>query len=86
MEIKTKQQQLQKQAAEQSMNRERLDKELAEQMDKIQRAQKSFQSKINNVRAVRGPDFENSKENYEILTEIESLKNKHLLGTLQLII
>jgi len=42
MEIKTKQQQLQKQAAEQSMGRERIDKEIAEQMDKIQRAQKSF--------------------------------------------
>jgi len=86
MEIKTKQQQLQKQAAEQSMGRERIDKDIAEQMDKIQRAQKSFQAKLNNVRAVKGPDFENSKENYEILTEVEALKNKHLLGSLQQII
>jgi hypothetical protein len=68
------------------MGRERIDKEIAEQMDKIQRAQKSFQAKLNNVRAVRGPDFENSKENYEILTEVEALKNKHLLGSLQQII
>lgn len=62
--------------------RDRLDKDMAEQMDKIQRAQKSFSSKLNNVRVVRGPDFENTKENYEILAEVESLKNKHLLGAL----
>lgn len=56
---------------------------MAEQMDKIQRAQKSLQSKFNNVRSVKGVDFENTKENYEILGEIEQLKNKHLLGSLQ---
>ena len=83
MTFKTKQQELHKQADEQSMQRERLDKEMAEQMDKIQRAQKSLQSKFNNVRSVKGADFENSKENYEILAEIEQLKNKHLLGSLQ---
>jgi hypothetical protein len=64
------------------MMRDRLDKDMAEQMDKIQRAQKTFSSKLNNVRTVRGPDFENTKENYEILAEVESLKNKHLLGAL----
>lgn len=83
MEVKTRQQQLHKQADEQGGLRERLDKELAEQVDKIQRAQKSFQAKYNNVRAVRGAEFENSKENYEILAEAEALKNKHLLGSLQ---
>lgn len=62
--------------------RERLDKDVAEQDDKIQRANKTFQSKFNNVRSVKGPTFENSKENMEILTEVESLKNKHLLGAL----
>lgn len=82
MEIKSKQQQLHKQADDQSMTRERLDKELAEQVDKIQRAQKSFSAKLNNVRAVRGAEFENTKENYEILAEVEQLKNKHLLGSL----
>ena len=82
MEIKTQQQKLHKQADDQSMMRDRLDKDMAEQMDKIQRAQKTFSSKLNNVRTVRGPDFENTKENYESLAEIESLKNKHLLGAL----
>lgn len=82
MEIKTKQQQLHKEADEQSMQKERLDREIAEQMDKASRAQKSLQSKLNNVRSVKGPEFENTKENFEILGEVEMLKNKHLLGSL----
>jgi len=65
------------------MQKERLDREIAEQMDKASRAQKSLQSKLNNVRSVKGPEFENSKENFEILGEVEMLKNKHLLGSLQ---
>lgn len=64
-----------------NQQKDKLDQDLAEQMEKIQRAQKTFNSKLNNVRSVKG-DFENTKENYEILTEIESLKNKHLLGAL----
>lgn len=55
-------------------------------MEKVNRAQKSLQAKLNNVRSVRGQDFENTKENFEILTEVEQVKNKHLLGSLQLII
>lgn len=38
------------------------------------------------MRAVKGPDFENTKENYEILAEIEQIKNKQLLASLQQII
>jgi hypothetical protein len=68
------------------MQRERIEKEINEQLDKVQRAQKSLQSKLNNVRSIRGQEFENTKENFEILTEVEQLKNRHLLGSLQLII
>ena len=64
-----------------NQQKDKLDQDLADQMDKIQRAQKTFNSKLNNVRSVKG-DFENTKENYEILNEIEQLKNKHLLGAL----
>ena len=86
MEIKTRQQQLHKQAGEQNHQRERIEKEINEQMDKVNRAQKSLQAKLNNVIAIRGQEFENTKENFEILTEVEQLKNRHLLGSLQLII
>lgn len=86
MEIKTTQQQLHKRADEQNVQRDRLEKDLGEQADKINRAQKTFQAKLNNVRAVKGPDFENTKENYEILAEVEQIKNKQLLASLQQII
>jgi prefoldin subunit 5 len=82
MEIKTKQQQLSKQAEELNFLRDKMDKDLAEQYDKIERAQKTFQSKLNNVRSVKGEGFQESKENYEILAEIENTKNKHLLGAI----
>ena len=62
--------------------KDKIDKDIAEQIDKIQRAQKTLQSKLNNVRSVKGAAFEDSKENNEILSEIEDLKNKHLLGAL----
>ena len=86
MEIKTKQQQLQKQSDDMSNQRDRIEKEIADQMEKVNRAQRSLQAKLNNARSVRGQDFENTKENFEILTEVEQLKNKHLLGSLQLVI
>ena len=82
MEIKTKQQQLQKQSDDMNNQRDRIEKEIGDQMEKVSRAQKSLQAKLNNVRSVRGQDFENTKENFEILTEVEQLKNKHLLGSL----
>ena len=82
MEIKTKQQQLSKQSDEMNNQRDRIEKEIGEQMEKVSRAQKSLQAKLNNVRSVRGQDFENTKENFEILTEVEQVKNKHLLGSL----
>ena len=82
MEIKTKQQQLQKQSDDMNNQRDRIEKEIGDQMEKVSRAQKSLQAKLNNVRSVRGQDFENTKENFEILTEVEQVKNKHLLGSL----
>ena len=63
--------------------KDKIDKELGEQYDKIERAQKSFQAKFNNVRSVKGDAFQESKENYEILNEVEANKHKHLLSALQ---
>jgi hypothetical protein len=62
---------LQKQADDMNNARDRIEKEITDQMDKVSRAQKSLQAKLNNVRSVRGQDFENTKENFEILTEVE---------------
>lgn len=82
MEVKTKQQQLGKQVEELGAYMDKADKELGEQYDKIERANKTFQAKFNNVRAVKGDGFQESKENYEILSEIEANKHKHLLSAL----
>ena len=71
MEIKTRQQQLHKQAEEQNNQRDRIEKEINDQLEKVNRAQKTFQSKLNNAIAVKGQEFENTKENFEILTEVE---------------
>ena len=62
---------MQKQADDMNNARDRIEKEITDQMDKVSRAQKSLQAKLNNVRSVRGQDFENTKENFEILTEVE---------------
>ena len=49
MEIKTRQQQLHKQAEDQNNQRDRIEKEINEQLEKVNRAQKSLQAKLNNV-------------------------------------
>lgn len=82
MEVKTKQQQLGRQAEELNVYVDRAYKDIAEQNDKIDRAQKTFQAKFNNVRSVKGEAFQESKENYEILSEVEANKHKHLLAAL----
>ena len=72
MEFKTKSQQLGKQNEEIQGQRGRIEKDLGDQMTKLQRAQNSCQSKYNNVRSVRGGvTFDESKENMEILAEVE---------------
>ena len=82
MEVKTKQQGLSKQTDEVNMYKEKIEKELTEQNDKIERAQRSFQSKYNNVKSIKGEGFEDTKENLEIMLDMEQTKNKHLLNAL----
>ena len=47
------------------------------------RAERSFNAKMNNVISVRGEAFQESKDNYEIMNEVEVQKNKHLMSALQ---
>ena len=86
MEFKTKQQTLSKQSDDIQVQRERLEQELNDQQDKINRAQKTFQSKLNNVRSVKGPEFENTKENVEILVQLEQMKNQQLLNAISVLL
>lgn len=82
MEIKQKQQSVYRQGDEVGQLRSQLERELTEQGDKIERAQKAYQSKYNNVRSVKGAGFDDSKENVEVMVEIEQTKQKHLLNAL----
>jgi hypothetical protein len=41
-------------------------------MNKFQRAESSFQSAYNNVKQVQGDAFDDSKENVEIIAEVEN--------------
>ena len=55
-------------------------------MNKFQKAEGSFQSAYNNVKQVQGDAFDDSKENVEIIAEVENQKTNHLLNALSVII
>ena len=48
-------------------------------MDRLVQSKDSY---LNNVRAVKGPDFDNSGTNLSILAEIESAKSQYLLNAI----
>lgn len=86
MEIRTKSQALQKQNEATNMERGRFDQDINAQLSKFQRAEGSFQAAYNNVKQVQGDAFDDSKENVEIIAEVENQKTNHLLNALSVII
>ena len=82
MEIKTKQQVFNKQNEELGHIRTQLEDELRIQADKIEKTERTYQSKLNNVMTVKGQGFGDSKENAEIMIEVEKLKTSHLMNAL----
>lgn len=83
MEFRTKQQGLGKQLDDINLMGQRLDKEMNDQADKIERATRTQQSKLNNVKSVKGQGFESGKESMEISTELERLKTQHLINAIK---
>lgn len=75
MEVKTKHQSLGKTTDDLNGYREKLEKDLLDFGEKLDKTQKTFQSKFNNVKSVKGAGFEQSKENTEIRAEVEQMKN-----------
>ena len=53
-------------------NRQRTEQEAQDAAQKLQRAQQSQEAKLNNVRAVKGAQFDQSPENLMILAEAEN--------------
>lgn len=52
----------------------------------FEKVQRSYQSKYNNLKQVKGDNFEESKENLQIMLEIEQTKSNSLLQAIALII
>lgn len=48
----------------------------------LERAEQSKESKLNNVRSVRGEGFDESPENLMVLAEVEREKTAHMLNAL----
>lgn len=72
MEIRTKSQALQKQNEATNMERERFNQDINAQMNKFSKAEQSFQAAYSNVKQVNGDAFDDSKENVEIIAEVEN--------------
>ena len=61
---------------------QQLDSELQAVAQSLDRANQSKESRLNNVRAVRGEQFDDSPENLIVLAEVESQKNAYLLNAI----
>ena len=80
MEIRGEKNELERRGNQVNQNKEQLQKELEEQFAIVDRAAQSKDSKLNNVRAVRGNDFDESSTHIEILAEVEQEKHNHLIN------
>lgn len=82
MQIRNEKNDLERKGQEIQQSGDHIEREVNDLSNKIQRANQSRESKLNNVRAVRGQDFEQSAIYMQILAEVEQTKNKHLLNAL----
>jgi len=71
MQIRNEKSELERRGQEVGQTAERAEKELQDMNTKIQRSVASKDAKLNNVKQVRGNDFEQSGTYMQILAEIE---------------
>lgn len=86
MQIRNEKNDLERKGQEIQQTGENLERDVNDLSNKIQRAAQSRESKLNNVKAVRGQDFEQSAVYMQILAEVEQNKNKHLMNALSQLI
>ena len=72
MEIRNDKNEVDRNKNEIDQRRTQIESEVNNIVSKLARVQSSKDSKLNNVRAVRGDDFDDSPENLMVLAEIES--------------
>merc|ERR1711957_213207 len=64
---------------------ENINRDLGDADQKIDRVARARDTKLNNVRAVKGETFDDSHENLEILAQNERAKQQHMLNALSVI-
>lgn len=86
MQIRNEKNDLERRGQDVQQTAERAEKELQDMNAKIARSISSKDSRLNNVKQVRGQDFEQSGTYMQILAEVEQSKNQHLMNALSQLI
>jgi len=68
------------------MEKDRFQNDINTCMQKIGRARTHYEASYNNVKSVKGQDFDNTAENMEVMAQVEGQKTQHLLNALSVII
>jgi hypothetical protein len=71
MQVRSEKNDLERRANEVQQQGAKTENDLQEYSAKLQRANQSKDSKLNNVRAVRGQNFDQTPTYFQILTEVE---------------
>ena len=82
IEIRNQNQEIEREKNNHNQVQAQLENQIYGEQSKFERAEQSKESKLNNVRAVRGDQFDESPENLMVLAEAESQKTAFLLNAL----
>ena len=82
MEIRAEKNDIDRRDQEVKSQAAQIEQDLNDLTARGQRAVQSRDSKLNNVRAVKGQDFESQPVFAQIMCEVEQTKNQHLLNAL----
>ena len=86
VDIRQRRQEYDRGMNDEAQNHEQIINELNEVGGNLEQDEQSRDAKLNNVRNVRGEQFDESPENLMILAEIESQKNAYLLNALSYLV
>jgi len=82
MEIRTEKNDLDRMGSELSQNIQAVNAEIDSALRSQDRLAQARESRLNNVRQVRGEGFDDSNENVMVLAEVESQKGAYLMNAL----
>lgn len=86
MEIRNERNMAERGYGEAAQINENINQDLQDADDKLDRLARSRDSKLNNVRQVKGENFEETHEYLEIMAQDQRAKQQHLLNALSVII